>query len=81
MSDAGEHRHRQGQRGQAQTSADLPRVEHRREPEDTNCPMHGCGRPIVRVGQYPSGELDTVLTQYFVHRHIIGKWPAAAARS
>ncbi len=53
---------------------DLPRVEHRHEPEDTNCPMHGCGRPMVRVGEDVSEELDIVPAQYFVHRHIYGKW-------
>lgn len=53
---------------------DLPRVEHRHEPEDTNCPMHGCGRPMQRVGEDISEELDIVPAQYFVHRHIYGKW-------
>ncbi len=52
----------------------LPRVDHRHEPEDTNCPMHGCGRPMVRVGEDVSEELDIVPAQYFVHRHIYGKW-------
>jgi transposase len=53
---------------------DLPRVEHRHEPQDTNCPMHRCGRPMVRVGEDISEELDIVPAQYFVHRHIYGKW-------
>lgn len=53
---------------------DLPRVDHRHEPEETSCPMHGCGRPMVRVGEDISEELDIVPAQYFVHRHIYGKW-------
>ena len=53
---------------------DLPRVDHRHEPQDTNCPMHACGRPMVRVGEDISEELDIVPAQYFVHRHIYGKW-------
>jgi transposase len=60
---------------------DLPRVEHRHEPEDTHCPMHGCGRPMVRVGEDISEELDIVPAQYFVHRHITARGPAAAAKS
>jgi transposase len=53
---------------------DLPRVDHRHEPQDTNCPMYACGRPMVRVGEDISEELDIVPAQYFVHRHIYGKW-------
>jgi transposase len=52
---------------------DLPRVDHRHEPEDTTCPMHDCGRPMQRVGEDVSEELDIVPAQYFVHRHIYGK--------
>ncbi|HCJ6525404.1 TPA: IS66 family transposase [Pseudomonas aeruginosa] len=54
--------------------ADLPRVEHHHEPEDTNCPTSGCGRPMVRIGEDVSEELDIIPAQYFVHRHIYGKW-------
>ena len=53
---------------------DLPRVEHRHEPEDTTCPTSGCGRAMVRIGQDVSEELDIIPAQYFVHRHIYGKW-------
>lgn len=54
--------------------ADLPRVEHRHEPADTNCPTAECGRPMVRIGEDVSEELDIIPAQYFVHRHIYGKW-------
>ncbi len=49
----------------------LQRVEHHHEPEDTTC---GCGRPMVRVGEDVSERLDIVPAQFFVHRHVRGKW-------
>ena len=49
----------------------LQRVEHRHEPESTTC---GCGLPMVRVGEDISEKLDIVPAQFFVHRHIRGKW-------
>ncbi len=32
------------------------------------------GRPLVRVGEDVSEKLDTVPAEFFVHRHIYGKW-------
>jgi transposase len=52
----------------------LRRVEHRHEPEDTHCPNEGCGRPMVRIGEDVSERLDIVPAEFFVHRHIRGKW-------
>jgi transposase len=52
----------------------LKRVEHRHEPENTHCPTPGCGRPMTRVGEDISEKLDIVPAQFFVHRHIYGKW-------
>jgi transposase len=52
----------------------LVRVEHRHEPEDTTCPSPDCGQPMVRVGEDVSERLDIVPAQFFVHRHIHGKW-------
>ena len=49
----------------------LPRVEHRHEPADTTC---GCGQPMQRIGEDTSERLDIVPAQFFVHRHIRGKW-------
>jgi transposase len=49
----------------------LRRVEHRHEPEDTTC---ACGRPMVRVGEDISERLDIVPAEFFVHRHVYGKW-------
>jgi len=49
----------------------LRRVEHHHEPEDTTC---GCGKPMVRIGEDVSERLDIVPAEFFVHRHIRGKW-------
>ena len=52
----------------------LRRVEHHHEPENTNCPTPDCGRAMVRIGEDVSERLDIVPTEFFVHRHIRGKW-------
>jgi hypothetical protein len=49
----------------------LRRVEHRHEPQDTTC---GCGNPMLRIGEDVSERLDIVPAEFFVHRHIRGKW-------
>jgi transposase len=53
---------------------DLRRVEHHHEPENTNCPNAECGKPMTRVGEDISERLDIVPAEFFVHRHIYGKW-------
>ena len=53
----------------------LRRVEHRHEPEDTNCPTEDCGRPMVRIGEDVSERLDIVPAEFFVHRHIVSVRP------
>jgi transposase len=52
----------------------LRRVEHHHEPEDTTCPMPECGQPMTRVSEDVSEKLDIVPAEFFVHRHIYGKW-------
>jgi transposase len=49
----------------------LRRVEHRHEPASTTCE---CGQPMVRIGEDVSERLDVVPAEFFVHRHIRGKW-------
>jgi transposase len=49
----------------------LRRVEHHHEPESTTC---GCGQPMTRIGEDVSERLDIVPAEFFVHRHIRGKW-------
>ena len=52
----------------------LRRVEHHHEPENTTCPSPGCGQAMVRVGEDVSEKLDIVPAEFFVHRHVRGKW-------
>jgi len=52
----------------------LRRVEHHHEPEDTTCATADCGQPMTRVGEDVSERLDIVPAEFFVHRHIYGKW-------
>ena len=54
--------------------AHLRRVEHRHDPEDTTCPNAGCGHPMTRIGEDVSERLDVVPAEFFVHRHVYGKW-------
>jgi transposase len=54
--------------------AHLRRVEHRHEPEDTTCPNEGCGAPMTRIGEDVTERLDIVPAEFFVHRHVYGKW-------
>ncbi len=52
----------------------LRRVEHHHEPEDTTCTTADCGQSMTRVGEDVSERLDMVPAEFFVHRHIYGKW-------
>lgn len=49
----------------------LKRVDHHHEPENTTCE---CGQVMVRIGEDVSERLDIIPAQFFVHRHIRGKW-------
>ena len=59
----------------------LRRVEHRHEPEDTTCAMPDCGQPMMRIGEDVSERLDIVPAEFFVHRHIRGKWVCKCCQS
>ena len=61
--------------------AQLRRVEHHHEPEDTSCPTPDCGQAMVRVGEDVSERLDIVPAEFFVHRHIRGKWACRCCQS
>lgn len=47
---------------------ELPRVEHRHEPE--SCACGECGRDLVKIGEDISEQLDVEPARFFVHRHI-----------
>lgn len=49
----------------------LRRIEHRHEPANTTC---GCGQAMERVGEDISERLDIIPAEFFVHRHVRGKW-------
>ena len=49
----------------------LRRVDHHHEPADTAC---DCGQPMTRIGEDVSERLDVIPAEFFVHRHIRGKW-------
>ena len=51
--------------------ANLPRIDHHHEIDATHC---ACGQAFKRVGEEISEQLDCVPAQFFVQRHIRGKY-------
>ena len=58
--------------------ADLPRIDHHHERSESTCE---CGAPLKRIGQDVSEQLDCVPAQFFVHRHIRGKYACACCET
>jgi transposase len=58
--------------------ASLPRIDHHHEIEQTHC---SCGQPFKRIGQEVSEQLDCVPAQFFVLRHIRGKYACACCQT
>lgn len=58
--------------------AALPRIEHHHELSQSAC---ACGQPLVRIGEDVSEQLDCVPAQFFVHRHIRGKYACRCCQS
>jgi transposase len=56
-------------------------VEHHHEPDSTTCPHDGCGRAMVRIGEDVTERLDVVPAEFFVHRHVYGKWACRACQA
>jgi transposase len=56
----------------------LERIEHHYEIEPATCSM---GHPLTRIGQEISEQLDCVPAQFFVHRHIRGKYACACCQT
>ena len=50
---------------------ELPRTEHRHEPQSVTC---GCGCGLKRIGEDVAEKLDYVPGVFTVERHIRGKW-------
>ena len=47
---------------------ELPRIEHRHEPDSCQCGQ--CGADLVKIGEDVSEQLDVEPARFFVHRHI-----------
>ena len=47
---------------------ELPRIEHRHEPQSCQCGQ--CGADLVKIGEDVSEQLDVEPARFFVHRHI-----------
>ena len=54
--------------GRRALPADLPRIEHRHEPD--TCACGACGKDLVLIGEDVAEQLDCEPTRFFVHRHI-----------
>ena len=57
--------------------AGLPRIDRHHEIEQTHCE---CGQALRRIGQEISEQLDCVPAQFFVLRHIRGKYACACCQ-
>ena len=58
--------------------ASLPRIEHHHELQESHC---ACGAALKRIGEEISEQLDCVPAQFFVLRHIRGKYACACCQS
>ena len=56
----------------------LPRIDHHHEIAQTHC---ACGQAFKRIGEEVSEKLDCVPAQFFVHRHIRGKYACACCQT
>ena len=59
---------RHKRRGRNPLPPELPRIEHRHEPESCSC--GDCGGALVKIGEDISEQLDVEPARFFVHRHI-----------
>ena len=58
--------------------ASLPRIDRHHEIEQTHC---ACGQAFKRIGEEVSEQLDCVPAQFFVLRHIRGKYACACCQT
>ncbi len=58
--------------------ANLPRIDHHHDLEQTHC---ACGNAFKRIGEEVSEQLDCVPAQFFVLRHIRGKYACACCQT
>jgi transposase len=58
--------------------ASLPRIDRHHEIDETHC---ACGQAFKRIGEEVSEQLDCVPAQFFVLRHIRGKYACACCQT
>ena len=58
---------------------ELPRIEHRHEPEYCECGQ--CGAGLVKIGEDVSEQLDVEPARFFVHRHIRPQYACRACET
>jgi len=58
---------------------ELPRIEHRHEPQSCTCGQ--CGNGLVMVGEDISEQLDVEPARFFVHRHIRPQYACRACET
>lgn len=58
---------------------ELPRIEHRHEPESCACGQ--CGAPLVKISEDISEQLDVEPATFFVHRHIRPQYACRACET
>jgi transposase len=58
---------------------ELPRIEHRHEPDSCTCGQ--CGRDLVKIGEDISEQLDVEPATFFVHRHIRPQYACRACET
>lgn len=65
--------------GRRALPAELPRIEHRHEPESCDC--EHCGKALVKIGEDISEQLDIEPSRFFVHRHIRPQYACRACET
>ena len=58
---------------------ELPRIEHRHEPESCTCGQ--CSKDLVKIGEDISEQLDVEPARFFVHRHIRPQYACRACET
>lgn len=67
------------QAGRKALPPELPRIEHRHEPESCSCGQ--CGGGLVKIGEDISEQLDVEPARFFVHRHIRPQYACRACET
>ena len=65
--------------GRQTLPSELPRLEHRHEPDSCQC--GACGNKLVQIGEDISEQLDLEPGRFFVHRHIRPQYACRACET